>query len=164
MINQSQLREAHMRIIYLGLVLNLLMPIVIVVAGYFIRQTMNSGGQSWGAAPDTVRILFWALLAVALSEVGVTLFLRKTLLQPNMRPAETSDPQTDIPHVQSRYIVLFALALSPAFYGLVLYLLGGEFREFVLFAVISLVIYRLVRPGQDFFYALFGARPGGVEE
>lgn len=164
MINQSQLREAHMRVIYLGLVLNLLLPVVVVVAGYFIRQMMNSGGEAWGASPDTLRILFWALLMVAASEVGVALFLRKTMLKANMCPADKSDPQTDIPLVQSRFVVLFALALSPSFYGLVVYLLGAEFREFVLFAVVSLVIYRLVRPGQEFFYALFGARPGGTEE
>jgi len=161
MINHTQLREVHIRAVYLGLILNLLLPAVVVIAGYAIRRAMYADEVPWASAPGTLTILFWVLLCVALSEIPVALLLRKLLLTANMCSMEKDDPQAAIMKVQSRYIVLYALALSPTFYGLVLYLLGGAMREFVLFAVVSLVIYRLVRPGQEFFYALFGVQLGG---
>ena len=155
--NHTQLREAHMKTIYMGLILNMLLPIVVILAGLGVRHFVQGGAAE--PVTDQTRIIFYALLFVAVSEIGVTIFLKKLFLKPL---STTEAPPASIPtiaFIQSRYLILFNLAFAPTIYGFVWYFLGGELQEFVLFAVISLIIFRLVRPSADFFYSLFGARP-----
>ena len=155
--NQTQLGEAHMKVIYMGLILNMLLPIVVILAGLGVRHFVQ-GGEA-GPVTDQTRIMFYALLFVAVSEIGVTIFLKKLFLKPLPTTGEPSESIPTIAFIQSRYLILYNLAFAPAIYGFVWYFLGGELKEFVLFAVISLIMFRLVRPSADFFYSLFGARP-----
>jgi hypothetical protein len=161
--NTTQIREAHMRTIYLGLIFNLLLPIVLLVVGVAIKRTMVTGGGGWAVSAETLRILFWALLAVGVSELGAAVYLKKILLKPDMPELREREASAAVSFVLSRYVVLFAVALSPAIYGFVYYLMGGTFQHFVLFGLISLVIYRIVRPTQESFFALFGVTPSGVK-
>jgi hypothetical protein len=159
--NPTQLREGHMRAMMLGLVLNLLLPAVIVAIGYFLRRIMDAESETAIMDPESLQILFFALLLVAVSEIPVVLFLKKLLLKPLPSNQAADADVPSVTFVISRFVLLYAVALSPSIYGLVYYLLGGEFRFFVLFGVISLLIFRLARPSQEFFYSLFGVRPTG---
>ena len=80
--NQNQLRESHMRIMYLGLVMNLLLPIVLLFVGLGVRQFIQGGEVTAG---EGNRVFFYALLFVALSEIGVTLVLKKQFLNRNQK-------------------------------------------------------------------------------
>jgi hypothetical protein len=161
--NMTQIREAHMRAIYLGLIFNLLTPIALLVLGFLIKRAMVTGGGGWAVTAETLQILFWTLLVVGLSELGVALYLKKILFRPGMPELREREPQAAVRFLLSRFVVLFALAMTPAVYGFVYYLMGGTFQHFVLFGLISLVIYRIVRPTQESFFALFGLSPSGVE-
>jgi hypothetical protein len=159
--NPTQVREAHMRIIYLGLVINLFVPILFLLAGYGVRRMM--GDTVVATDTQTLWILFIVFIALAVLEIPVVFLLRKHLIPPFSDTARPGVEPPSIISVQARYLVLFAVALSPALYGFIYYLLGGSFREFVLFAVISLIIFRLVRPSQTYFLSIFGVRPPGSE-
>lgn len=152
--NSTQIRETQVRVMYLGLALTLGVTVLLLMVGYFLRQ--GRAVDEVTAAPQ--RMLFYALLAVALSEVPAALFMKKFML----KPLAASDAGVQVPttdYVFSRYLVLFNLAAACPVYGFVWYILGGTLPEFALFAVIGLIIFRLVRPSTEFFYSLFGTRP-----
>jgi len=161
--NQAQLREAHMRAIQLGLAMNLLAPVLIFVAGVWMQKAMAGSEMPATMDATTLRVLFWAFLVVSAGDLAAVLFIRKRFLQPRMKEIVEREPAAAIGLVLSRYIVMYAIALSPSVLGLVYYMLGGSVEDFVLFGVLTLLIYRLVRPKQEFFYSLFGASAAGVE-
>jgi hypothetical protein len=152
--NSTQIRAAHVKVIYAGMALTLGFPAMLLLVGHLLRQ----GAAPPDPAAGPQRVLFYALLAVALSEIPAALIVKKVLL----KPLAASDSPAAVPTtstVFSRYLILFNLAAACPVYGLVWYLLGGELPEFVLFAVVGLVIFRLVRPSTEFFHSLFGAHP-----
>lgn len=153
--NTTQIRETHLKVMYLGMALSLGIPTLLLVLGYFLRTSSGLGDTV--AEPN--RMLFYALLVVACSELPAALIMKKTLLKPlpDSQAQSASIPTTD--YVFSRYLVLFSLAAACPVYGLVWYLMGGTMPEFVLFAVIGLIIFRLSRPSTEFFFSLFGVRP-----
>lgn len=148
--NQSQIRQCLLKVVYLGLAMTIGLPLVLLLVGFVIRQ---ASGESVDAPQ---RIFLYALMAVAVAEIPAALFIRKTLLKPL---PETGGTAPTTAYVFSRYLVIFNLAGACSFYGMVWYLLGGTLPEFALFAVIGLVIFRLVRPSTEFFFSLFGVRP-----
>jgi len=155
--NSTQIRDAHMKVMYLGLVLCLLLPMVVVGAGYLVRQFIQAGEPP---TPDSqARIFFYALLFVAVTELPVALLIKKRMLKPLSTTGPPPENAPTTAHIISRYLVIFNLAAACSIYGFVWFFLGGTFGEFALFAVIGLIIFRLVRPSQEFFYSLFGVRP-----
>ena len=139
---------------YLGLALSLGSAVVFLLVGYLLRH----GGVVEAAEPTREsQVMFYSLLFVAVSEVPLALFLKKTFLKPIKGSEGVPIPTTNF--IQSRYLVLFNLAAACSCYGFVWYLLGGTLPEFALFAVIGLIIFRLVRPSAEFFFSLFGVRP-----
>lgn len=151
---QMQIREALVRVMYIGLALSLGLAMVFLLVGFLLRQ----GGAMEAAAPTREnRVMFYALLFVAVSEVPLALFLKKIFLKPLAESGGAAVPTTSF--IQSRYLVLFNLAAACPCYGFVWYLMGGTLPEFALFAVIGLLIFRLVRPSAEFFFSLFGVRP-----
>lgn len=153
--NSTQIRETHLKVIYLGMALTLGLSAALLLVGYFLRQNVAADGTT--AEPQ--RIFLYALLAVALSELPVALFMKKLMLKPLPESGTGGAAIPTTSYVLSRYMVLFNLAAACPVYGFVWYFLGGTLPEFVLFAVIGLIIFRLVRPQAEFFYSLFGVRP-----
>ena len=152
--SREQIQQTQMKVMYLGLAMALGLPLILMAVGYFIRQ---SGSLAEGSASPE-RLFFYALLAVAISEIPAALFLKKAMLKP-LSPSDTGQAVPSTDYVFSRYLVIFNLSAACPVYGLVWYLLGGTLPEFALFAVIGLIIFRLTRPSTEFFYSLFGVRP-----
>jgi len=159
--NSKQLSEGHMRVTKLGLILNLVVPALIVLGGIGLRNVMEFGAMVDEASLQAV---FWALVVVAAGDLGAVMFLKTKMLRPPMPELEGKEPVAAVEFVVMRYLVIFVIALSPAVMGLVYFMLGGTVEDFVLFGVISLLIYRLVRPKREFFDSLFGAGHPGVSE
>lgn len=152
--NATQIQQTHVKIIYLGLAYTIGVPLVLFAAAALIRPYGGSSGDEQLSS----RVMFYALLAVALMEIPTALYLKKLLL----KPLSTSEPDQAIPttgYVFSRYLIIFNLAAACSVYGFVWQFLGGTLSEFALFAVIGLVIFRLTRPSTEFFFSLFGVRP-----
>jgi FtsH-binding integral membrane protein len=154
--NNTQIHQTLMKVMYLGMALTLGSSLVLGLVGFLLRQN-GAGATTPPEGPE--QVLFYALLAVAVAELPTALFLKKAMLKPlgESGGATTAIPTTS--YVFSRYLVLFNLAGACPVYGFVWYFLGGTLPEFVLFAAIGLVIFRLVRPTTEFFYSLFGVRP-----
>lgn len=156
--NRTQIRETLMKVMYLGMALTLGVSAVLCVAGYLLRQNgIGAGVGTTSAEPE--RVFFYALLAVAISELPMALLLKKKMLKPLPDSGTTGVAIPTTSYVLSRYMVLLNLAAACPVYGFVWYILGGTLPEFVLFAAIGLIIFRLVRPEAEFFYSLFGTRP-----
>jgi hypothetical protein len=152
--NPTQIRDTYMKVLYLGMGLTLGFAIVLLLTGYFLKQSGIGDAEPTAQS----KVLFYALIAVAMSELPVALFLKKSFL----KPLPESSSGANIPttsYVLSRYLILFNLAAACNFYGFVWYLLGGTMQEFVLFAAIGLIIFRVVRPSIEYFFSLFGTRP-----
>ena len=158
--NSRQLHDGHMKVMRLGLIMNLVVPALMVLGGMGLRNVMSLEPM---CDIPSLRLIFWVLIVMSGGDLGAVMFLRKKMLQPNMTELEGMEPAQAIDFVMMRYMVFYVIALSPTALGLVYFMLGGLLEDFVLFGVISLLIYRLVRPKRDFFDSLFGNRMTGVE-
>ncbi len=131
-----------------GVLINMLAPFLLLGIGYALRGL--------GVFPETPKleqsayqIILYAFGAVALGKLAVAFYLKKMLL----RPSRLSDAGKSFRGFSERCIrsmaLVFAIGAAPAVYGFVLYALGGTIEQFIFFILISLVGYRLIRPGKD---------------
>lgn len=135
------LDQLHTKLLYLGLVLNFLVPAVLLSLGLFLRNR-GVGARSL----EGLGVLLWVLLAVSVGEVPtVYLVKKKVLFTHNISKAGIRSASLEQTLLRSA-LVLFSLNLSPAIYGFVYFLLGGTVEKFVLFIAITLFCFLLFKP------------------
>jgi hypothetical protein len=98
----------------------------------------------------TLQILFFALLFVAVSEVAVAFLLKKLFFSPDKVRPTLHDPAAFAKLATGGSIALAALGAASMIYGIILLILGMEITRVALFALISLVHFRLFRSTSDF--------------
>jgi len=154
------------KITYMGLFMNVLMPIGIFIAAAFLMGKDLQAGTGLDIPMDgTLRVLLYAFLALSLADVAVTYFIRKKfpekiLVREGQPPTEKFEQAT-----MRISILVFSLNLSYSIYGLVLLFLGAEIEVMMLFLAISLIAYQLFRPRQKYLEQLWHAiQPSGGEE
>lgn len=141
------------RLLMLTLVINLVMPGFLFLLVYILRVTEIMPPTALVSA-ETLQILFYALLCVAVSEVVVAFVIKKTFFSPEkVRPA-LADSAVFTKLVTGGSITLAALGAASMIYGVMLYILGLGVPRVALFALIALVHFRLFRPTADFLRAL----------
>jgi hypothetical protein len=152
------IERIHSRLFNLGLLMNVLAPVLVVIAGAFIRMNFVNLTSN-----TDLGILFWVLLAVALSEIPAIYIVRKALLSSRRTAPEGSVlPITE--QVLMRWgIINFSLALAPSIYGLVYYLLSGSLERFVLFAAITLFCFLIFKPKQEEIRSFVKRRLNSIE-
>jgi hypothetical protein len=133
--------QVHSKLLNLGLVLNVFVPVALIVSGGLIKTR----GIDFGNIKE-LELFFWVLLAVALSEIPAIYFVKKTLLSRGRSPKRESGNVTAEQIFFRVGITTFSLSLAPSIYGLVYYLLGGTFEKFVLFAAITLFCFLMFKP------------------
>lgn len=132
----------HAKLAYLGLAIDVTLPIVLLAVGYAIRKDQPSALDY-----PTLRLLWVVLLAIAAGEFAVGLVLRKIWFAPQRfrQAVERAGGRADA--VILRYaIALYAVSAAPAVYGFIYYLLGGTIEQFVGFLAITLLCYQILRP------------------
>lgn len=133
--------RVHTRLLNLGLLLNVLTPVIIISVGAFLKTRGISG------SPGTdLRIFFWALIAVALSEIPVIYVIKRSFLSGGKVFQKSRRHATAEQSLLQWGMMIFSLSLAPAIYGLVYYLLGGSLERFVLFAAITLFCFLVFKP------------------
>lgn len=141
------------RLLKQSLFINVLAPAFFFLVAYLVRA-----GGILPATPlvdsGVLQILFYALLFVAVSEIGVAYVIKKTLFAPDKVRAALADPNAFTKLVTGGTITLAAIGATSIMYGIVLYLLGMEVTQFALFALIAMLHFRLFRPNADFLRSL----------
>ena len=133
--------RVHSKLLNLGLVLNVLAPVILVAAGVFLKARGVSGN------PGTdLRIFLWVLIVVALSEIPVIYIIKRNSLSGGKAFQKSRGHVTAEQILLQLGMIIFSLALAPTIYGLVYYLLGGTLEKFVLFAAITLFCFLVFKP------------------
>lgn len=134
----------HSKLFNLGLLMNVFAPVAII----FIGALFKAKGIGISGKTD-LTVLFWVLLAVAISEIPAIYIVRKVLLNGRRSSPEVHSPRTTEQVLTQWAIITFSLALAPSIYGLVYYLLGGSLERFVLFAAITLFCFLVFKPKEE---------------
>jgi hypothetical protein len=127
----------------MGLLINLAGPFGVAMIAILLIQTGTvEPAMNFIESP----LLFYVLGGVAIMELAAGHFVRRTLFSVSKAREVAHDPAKTEQWVLRSSIVLFALGASPMFYGVVVYLLGGEISQLAFFGILTLVGYRLLRP------------------
>jgi hypothetical protein len=140
-----------MKILYTGL----LIDVGGAVALYLIGLYLESQGYIQVAEPGSIDILGYVLLGVSAIELLVIIFLKKKWLTPSSL-GQTAVRSFKIlkGRIMTLYLILFFVALSPAIYGFLFFLLSGLQDMFTLMACLTLLGYLMVRPRPEFIEKL----------
>ncbi len=160
-IDPDEIRKSHMQMVLKGLIMSLVIPGLLVGAGMALRNIMFSGDVDQVIKSDKdLQVFFYALMFVAIMDVPVVLFLKKTLLKPlDLAAGSESAEVPTLSKIAAQYTILYYLSMAASIWGFIYYMLGGTIEYFILFALISLLTFRLIRPSAEFYYSLFGERP-----
>ena len=120
-MKRPNLESIHFKAIYLGLLLNVFAPAVLVVLGLYLRS------KGIGTTPvKSLDLMLIILLFVSATEVFFVFFFRKKFF---LGKSHSKDETTKLTGTEADFIryslILFSLCLSPTIYGFVYYLLGG---------------------------------------
>jgi hypothetical protein len=158
----DDIRKSHMKVVFMGLIMNLVIPGVLVGAGVGLKNLMGAGDTPQVMEPNALQTLFYALMFVSLSEGVAVYFLRKKLLKPLEVTSGTESAEVPtVSQILAKYTILYMIAMSCSIYGFIYYVLGGQFEYFILFTLVSLLTFRLIRPQAEFYYSLFGEQSAG---
>jgi cbb3-type cytochrome oxidase subunit 1 len=140
--NHVDINQVHSKLFNLGLLMNVGMPVVIVFVGGLLKA-QGIGGEM---GERELNVFFWALAAVAVSEIPVIYIIRRSFLSGSKAFMKSRSKMTIEQSLFQWGMITFSLALAPSIYGLVYYLLGGALERFVLFAALTLLCFLVFKP------------------
>jgi len=149
--SKYEISRLAMRILYIGLFIDVVGAAVLFFGGMFLE----SRGLAGSVPMEELKIFGYALLAVSLLELVVIFVLKKKWLTPNNPMfGQTESFKKLSGRILTLYIILYFLALSPAIYGFLFFMMGGVRDMFVLMACLTLIGYLLARPRPAFIEEL----------
>ncbi len=157
--NYMGVDRLHTRLLNLGLLLNVLAPVVIISVGAFLKAKGVSG-----SAGTDLRVLFWALLVVALSEIPVIYIIKRSFLADDKGLQKSYKGLAPKQALIQWGLLIFFLSLAPTIYGFVYYLLGGTLERFVLFCAITLFCFLVFKPKLEEIRSFIKMRVSSAEE
>jgi len=150
--------RVHTRLLNLGLVLDVLVPVILISVGAFLKA--RGVGES---ARGDLRVFFWALIVVALSEIPVIHIIKRDFLSGSKAFQKNRGHATAEKTLLQLGVIIFSLSLAPTIYGLVYYLLGGTLEKFVLFVAITLFCFLVFKPKPEEVSCFVKKRSDSVE-
>jgi hypothetical protein len=158
---QIDLHKLLVRPLYLGLLMNIFVPVLILAIAYYIDV---SGGRSSTVPDETLNILFWALAIVSVIDGIAALFIKQKLFfLPMIQSKETFEDDLTT-RVTTVSIICYSMTTAIAVYGFVLYLFSGKFDHLLLFVFISFIAFQLIRPRFKFMQKVVEAQEKYVAE
>lgn len=143
--NPLDLEKIHTQMLYLGLVLNLAIPLGLLAIGFLLRKN----GVGVKPTPN-LKFLFWVLIFVSVGEVLAIYIFKKSFFAKFSKKSQMTISQSLVQKsIVTFSIVIFVLSLAPSVYGLVYFLLGGSLEEFILFIIITFVGFRIFKPNLE---------------
>ena len=143
-IDHKDIESIYFKVIYLGLFLNLFIPVAIIFLALFLRS------KGVGEHPvSSLNFLLVVLLAISAGEI-LTIYLFKKKLSKESAFLQGTVLAEEWQNSFFRFhIIIFFLALSPTLYGFIYFILGGELNWFIIFAGMTLLCFRLFKPNLD---------------
>ena len=139
---RTDVDRVHTRLLNLGLLLNVLVPVILLSVGVFLSG--RGVGFSLGS---NLKILFLVLMISALAEIPLIYIMRRNFLSSRKVFQKESHGQMTPEQALFQWgVLIFSLSLAPTIYGLVYYLLGGSVERFVLFIAITLFCFLVFKP------------------
>lgn len=150
-VPEHEISRLALRILYIGLAIDVAGAIILFVVGLVLENRGLISVQSG----SNIDILGYALLGVSVLELLVIVVLKRKLLNPS-NPALIQAKRYGelVGRIMTFYIILYFVALSPAIYGFMFYMLSGLQDMFTLMACLTLIGYLMVRPRPDFIARL----------
>ena len=142
--NES-LEKMHTKILQLGMVMDIFLPVVIFFSAIYLRDRFVSI-----KSPMDLDMIFYVLLALSAAE-AITIFILKTKSwRPYIRRKFQENPQLTIEKGLFGFgTIIYVLCFSPTIYGLVYYILGGTWEHFALFVAITFLFFQLFKPKME---------------
>jgi hypothetical protein len=142
-----EISKLTMKILYLGLLINVGGATLLFFLGLLLEQK----GLAGSVPIEQLQTLGYVLLAVSLLELIVIFVLkRKWLISTNSMFTGARSLKKISSQIKILYITLYFVALGPAIYGFLFFMLGGSMDLFVLMICITLMGYMLIRPKMSF--------------
>jgi hypothetical protein len=150
-VPEHEISRLALRILYIGLAIDVAGAIILFVVGLVLENRGLINVQSG----SNIDILGYALLGISVLELLVIVVLKRKLLNPsNPALSQAKRYKELVGRIMTFYIILYFVALSPAIYGFMFYLLSGLQDMFTLMACLTLIGYLMVRPRPDFIARL----------
>ena len=139
--------------LYLGLVLNLALPLGFLTIGFFLRK------NSVGADPTpNLKLFFWVLIFISVSELLAIFIFKRSFFARFSKKSQMGISQIPVQKsILTFSIVIFVLNLAPSIYGFIYFLLGGKLEEFLLFIAVTFLGFRIFRPRLEEIKQLVGS-------
>jgi len=143
------------KVTYIGLFMNVMVPgaILAAIILLFNSEISDAGGLHLSGKP-TVEILFYVFAIVTVLDFAAAYFIR------NRMPAAMLDSSGD--SLEERFersaikisLIVFSLNMSYVLYGIVMVMLGANVEVLMLFSVLSMIGYQLLRPRRSYLEEL----------
>jgi len=147
--------------IYIGLLINALIPVAIVGIAYYFEQ---GGGIKPSVSPETIELFFWIFIGLTAIDGGLVIFLKQKLFFAPFIKSKESFEEDFAQGFFSKSIICFALIAVIAIYGLIMYILGGTFNQLLLLVLISFIAFQIIRPREKFAEKVLAAQEHLVEQ
>ncbi len=149
--SEHEISRLALRILYIGLGIDVGGAILLFVVGLLLENQGLIKTQT-GSNMD---ILGYVLLGLSVVELLVIVVLKRRLLNPSNPVLKQSRRFKELSgKIMTFYVILYFVALSPAIYGFLFYLLSGLQDMFTLMACLTLIGYLMVRPRPEFITRL----------
>ena len=140
--DQYDLAKIIAAALYLGMFINILIPAGLLLICYYL----NTEGSIDNSVGDLANGLFYVLGGLSVIQaVGAMYWRNRALAQPMIRRRETFE-QDLRESMLARLKPVFLLIMSIAVYGVAYFLLTGRFNEGLFLAVLSFLVFQVVRP------------------
>jgi len=141
-MTQQDFLRLSVSLMNLGLIIDLVGAGILFVAG----QILRSQGIVEPVDSEAIGTLGYVLLAISAAELLVLLRLKSRYTKPSGYPLERRNDRGNFEgQLRVVFSIMYLIALSPAIYGFLYYMLGGTESLFVIFIVITLVGYMIAR-------------------
>lgn len=133
--------RVYTRLLYLGLIMNVLFPMILLALGTFLKSNGLSSNVGFN-----LKGFFLVMIVIAIGEIPVIYLVKRSSLASRKACQERQGRLKAENTLFQWGILIYFLSLSPTIYGLIYYLLGGTFEHFVLFIAITLLCFMLFKP------------------
>ncbi len=147
--------------VYIGLLINILIPSIILFVAYYLDR--SGAYHPPTQPPPELNVIFFVFLALSLAQGGVGLFLKHKFFMSPMIQSKGTFAEDFSKRTMTLSLIGYAFGDAIVIYGIIIYVLGGTFRQMALFVFIAFIAFQLIRPRLGFMKKALEAQEKFVE-
>lgn len=141
--------KVTIKLTYFGLIFGVLSPGVFFAVGY----ALEGSERQLFSDPDGQQLFFWIFLSMSVIVGVAAFFLKKVIFTKPLINSERTFVSDFAEAMHLRSLILFGVTELIGVFGLAYFFMGGDLDGLMLFCLITVVVFQIIRP-----------RPGFVEE